>query len=81
MKDEMIKSIAKELRILRIENDCSQEELANKSKLAQSSIVRYERGIEDMKLSTLAQMIESYGIDLYIFFERIIAKTQTKEGE
>ena len=76
MEDKMFKAIARELRVLRAEANYSQEELASKTKVSKYSIMRYEQVITDMKLNSLAKIIEPYGIDLYIFFRRIIAKMQ-----
>lgn len=76
MKNNIFELVSKELKILRIENGLSQEELSKKSKISISSIVRYEQKDNDIKLSTLEKLIKPYGISLFIFFERIIAKMQ-----
>lgn len=76
MKENIFELVSKELKILRIENGLSQEELSKKSKISISSIVRYEQKDSDIKLSTLEKLIKPYGISLFIFFERIIAKMQ-----
>ena len=79
MKEEFIKAIATELKILRLENSDLQEDLANKSNVATSTISKYEAGDKTMKINKIEQIIKPYGIDLYIFFNRILAKTQKSE--
>lgn len=81
MKEEFLKSVASELKILRVEHNMSQEELQEKSGVASSTISKYEAGEKDMNLLKIEQMLKPYGINLSIFFARIIAKTHKKEGE
>ena len=78
MKEEFIKAIATELKILRLENSDLQGDLANKSNVATSTISKYEAGDKNMKINKIEQIIKPYGLDLYIFFNRILAKTQKK---
>lgn len=80
MKQEMRKAISTELKVLRTEYGLSQIELSEKSKVSSSSITKYEQGIKDMKLNLIEQIIKAYGIDLYIFFDRILTKTYKKEN-
>ncbi len=79
MKDNFIKAVSAELKILRIENHDLQEDLAIKSGVAMSTISKYETGDNNMNIEKIEQIIKPYGINLYIFFSRILAKTQ-KEG-
>lgn len=78
MKENFIKKVSSELKIIRIENGDKQEDLALKSGVATSTISRYENGDENLNIDKIAQIIEPYNISLYIFFERIIAKTQNE---
>lgn len=78
MKEEFLKSVASELRVLRVEHNMSQEELQEKSGVASSTISKYEAGEKDMNLLKIEQMLKPYGITLSIFFARIIAKTHNK---
>lgn len=78
MKEGFIKLASNELKIIRIEHGDLQEDLARKSKVATSTISKYEVGTPNMRLSKIAQILKPYKIDLYIFFERILAKTQEK---
>ena len=78
MKEEFLKSVASELKILRVEHNISQEELAEKSGVASSTISKYEAGEKDMNLLKIEQILKPYEINLSIFFARIIAKTHSK---
>lgn len=79
MKENFLKKVSAELKIIRIENDDLQEDLALKSGVAASTISKYEAGEKNMNLLKIEQILKPYNIDLYVFFERIFAKTQSKE--
>ena len=51
MKADFLKIVGSELKIVRIENGDSQEELAIKTGVATSTISKYEIGLKDMNLS------------------------------
>ncbi len=74
-KTDFIKSISSELKILRVENDDLQDDLSKKSGVASSTISKYESGLCSMSIEKIEQIIRPYNIDLYIFFNRILAKT------
>ena len=76
MKEEFLKAVSSELKIIRFENGDSQEELALKSKIATSTISKYEAGKDDMSLYKIEQILKPYNYTLSIFFARVIAKTQ-----
>lgn len=79
MKEKFLKAVSSELKIVRIENNDLQEDLSAKSGVAMSTISKYEAGETDMKINKIEQIIKPYGLNLFIFFRRIIAKTQEKE--
>lgn len=79
MKESFIKNVANELKIIRIENNDLQEDLARKTGVATSTISRYETGDNSMDINKLEDLLKPYHIDLYIFFKRVLAKTQKKE--
>ena len=81
MKKEFLKKSALELKFIRLENNDTQEDLSHKSKVAMSTISKYEDGTKNMNLNKIEQILKPYGINLYIFFDRVLAKTQNKKGE
>lgn len=79
MKEQFLKSVASELKILRIEHNISQEELSEKTGVAASTISKYETGEKDMNLLKIEQILKPYKMNLSIFFARIIAKTHNNK--
>lgn len=76
MKENFLKAVASELKLVRIEHGDLQEELAAKSGVAPSTISRYEIGVKNMNIDKIQQILKAYDMNLYVFFDRIIAKTQ-----
>ena len=74
--NDVTKSIAKELKLLRIANDYTLRELANKSKVNPATLCRYEQGKCDMKISTISQIVSTYGIEPGFFMAKSLAKKQ-----
>lgn len=81
MKDNFLKLVSSELKIIRIEHNDLQEELANKSGVATSTISNYENGDKNMKINKIEQILNPYNISLSIFFERVLAKTQKNKTD
>lgn len=79
MNEEIKKTIAHELKILRINNNMTQSDVARKVGINEGTIVRYEKNNVTMQIDTIAKIISAYGIDIFSFFEIIIAKTHEKE--
>lgn len=77
-KEMFLKAVACELKVIRIEHGDSQEELSRKNGVAPSTISKYETNQCNMALDKIEQIISPYNISLSIFFDRILAKTQTK---
>ena len=75
---DFINCVAVELKVIRIENGDNIEDLSKRNGVAPSTISRYEMGREGMSLEKIEQIISPYGIDLSIFFERVLAKTQKR---
>lgn len=76
MKKDFIEACSKELKIIRIENNDRIDDLAEKSEVAASTICRYENGEKDISIMKLEQILKPYNVSLYIFFNRVLAKTQ-----
>mgnify|MGYP000324504258 CR=1 FL=1 len=69
----MIEAIGKELKVLRIRNNLSIEEVANNFGLSYETIRRYENGSVDMSIERLEDMLKYYKIDADIFFKNVCA--------
>lgn len=81
MKEDFLKKVSLELKIIRLENNDTQEELAFKSAVAMSTLSKYEDGTKNMNLKKIEQILKPYGTTLNVFFNRILAKTQNKQRE
>ena len=81
MKEDFLKLVSTELRLIRVEHGDYQEDLATKSGVAASTISKYESGDKNMKLSKIEQIIKPYGLELNIFFNRVIAKTHNTNNK
>lgn len=79
MKEKMKKLISDELKELRNDSNKTQVEIAKISGVDSSTIVRYERNNVIMQIDTLDKIISAYDMDIFSFFERIIAKTHEKD--
>ena len=75
MKENFIKMVSSELKIIRIEHDDLQEDLARKSGVAMSTISKYEAGEKNMNICKIEEILKPYDISLFVFFNRILAKT------
>jgi transcriptional regulator len=69
----LIEAIGKELKVLRIRNNLSIEEVANNFGLSYETIRRYENGSVDMSIERLEDMLKYYKIDADIFFKNVCA--------
>jgi len=78
MKEEFMKKVSRELKFIRLENDDKQEDLAIKSKVAMSTISKYEDGSRNMNLYKIEEILNPYGITLEKFFNRVLAKMQNE---
>ena len=78
MKEEFMKKVSRELKFIRLENDDKQEDLAIKSKVAMSTISKYEDGSMNMNLYKIEEILNPYGITLEKFFNRVLAKMQNE---
>ena len=58
------KKLGKNIKMLRIKNSLSQVELANKMKVTQTCIVRWEKGITKISLSNLYELAKIFKISL-----------------
>lgn len=74
MKENINELVAKELKVLRVENDMTTKELADKTGVASSTISYYENQKTEIALGKLQQILSAYDLSLLNFFARILAK-------
>ena len=60
MKEKFLKLVSNEIKIIRIENRDSQEELSKKTGIAPSTISKYESGEQEMK-TRIEQLVTLFG--------------------
>ena len=80
MKENFIENIASRLRELRANKQFTLEKVSIISGVSKDKISRYENNKCSMQIEDLAKILNVYDINLDIFFEEIIAKTQ-KDNE
>lgn len=80
MKNNIKEMISKSLKKLRTDKGMTQSELSKQCGVDISTIVRYEKNNVTMQIDTLIKIVESYGIDMFIFFNQIVAKTQENDN-
>lgn len=74
MKMEIKEYIASQLRSYRAEHNLSIQEVADKSMVNKDTICRYENATVSPNIESLEKILEVYGIDFCIFFEKRYAK-------
>lgn len=67
----MIEAIGKELKVLRIRNNLSIENVADDFGLSYETIRRYESGSVDMSIERLENMLKYYNVNADIFFKNV----------
>ena len=79
MKEEFKECVSAKLRGLRAERNLKQSEVAEKANIDVMTITRYENNSVSMQLDMIEKIINVYGLDLFIFFNSISAKTHNAE--
>lgn len=65
-------NLGNKIKILRLENDLTQEELADRCELTKGFISQLERDLTSPSISTLSNILEVLGTDLSDFFSNTI---------
>lgn len=81
MKENFRENIASRLRELRANKQFTLEKVSIISGVSKDKISRYENNKCSMQIEDLAKILNVYDINLDIFFEGIIAKTQKNNGQ
>jgi len=74
--------IGEKLKLLRIRNNLTQQELANRCELSKGFISQVERDLSSLSLATLQDILESLGTNLKEFFsdpetDKVVFKKET----
>ena len=78
MRKSLVVSVAHAIRHFRKETQLSQEELAEKAGLDRTYISGVERGVRNITLESLEQIIFALGVDYACFFN--YAATEANDG-
>lgn len=76
MNKNIKEMISNELKKLRNDRNLTQSQLSELCGVDTSTIVRYEKNNVTMQIDTIIKIIEPFDINIFIFFQNIIAKTQ-----
>ena len=71
MEKKLVSSVASTIRHYRKVADMSQEALADKADLDRTYISGIERGVRNITLDPLEQIIYALGIDIPVFFTKV----------
>ncbi len=72
--EEFKNSVSAILRSLRAEHDLTQQEVATRAGVDIMTIGRYENNPNTIVLDVLDKILTVYGVDCYIFFNKVNAK-------
>lgn len=73
MVKNLVKTVARSIRDLRQENGLTQEDLADKAGLDRTYISGVERGVRNITLDSLEQIVDALGVDLPTFLTKVSA--------
>lgn len=76
MKEMFKKEVGHQLMLLRKEKGINMEKLAEITGVATSTISRYENSTNSMDLDMVEKLVNGCGMEIDIFFTRVIAKLQ-----
>lgn len=79
MNKELNKIVGTQLKLVRVENDDTIQELASKLNMSGTTIWRYENAKCDMTVSIIVKILDYYKKDIGIFFEEVNAKMHRNE--
>lgn len=75
------KYTADKLKKLRIENNLTQEKLAEELNITQQQIARYENNLRQFKQDFIYQLAEYFGVSINYFFPQNKNTLETKENK
>ena len=80
-RSDLVVQIGEKIKRLRLENNLTQEELADRCELSKGFISQLERDMTSPSIASLMDILESLGTNLQVFFsetveEKIVFKTE-----
>lgn len=81
MNNEFHKIVGKELMLLRKSSDMSNEKLSKRAGISSSTISRYENGRNNMNLDVIEKIVLCCNSNIFIFFDKCIAKMQQNKNK
>ena len=77
----MLEAIGKELKIIRIRNNYSIDDVAEKLKVNRETIRRYENNSNGLSVERLEELLNFYKVPKNIFFTNVCANMHKEQEE
>lgn len=75
----MLEAIGKELKVIRIRNDLSLDDVAEKMNINRETLRRYENNSNGLSVERLEELLNYYNVEKSIFFDNVCAYIHTKQ--
>lgn len=79
MKESLLSDVSQTLRFLRKEKNLTQDELSHLAGLDRTYISGIERGIRNLTINSLEEIIQALGLSLDEFLDALIQYRSTKD--
>jgi len=70
-REEMLEAIGKELKVIRIRNDLSLDDVAHDININRETLRRYENNSNGLSVERLEELLNYYNIEKSIFFSNV----------
>ena len=80
MKESLLSDVSQTLRFLRKEKNLTQDELSHLAGLDRTYISGIERGIRNLTINSLEEIIHALGLSLDEFLDALIQYRSTKDS-
>lgn len=80
MKESLLSDVSQTLRFLRKEKNLTQDELSHLAGLDRTYISGIERGIRNLTINSLEEIIQALGLSLDEFLDALIQYRSTKDS-
>ena len=75
----MLEAIGKELKVIRIRNDLSLDDVADKMNINRETLRRYENNSNGLSVERLEELLNYYNVEKSIFFDNVCAYIHAKQ--